>query len=339
MQSLKQLLNGETLDLAGTEKLFSHLIQGQLTDAQIAGMLIAMKIRGETPTEIAGAAKALRAAAKPFPRPSYTIADTCGTGGDGANTINISTAAALVASSLGMHVAKHGNRSVSSRSGSADVLEAMKIPLDGTPDEALALLNTHQFCFLFAPHYHPGFKYTMPARQELKTRTLFNLIGPLINPARPDIQLLGVYREELCRPIAETLQLLGCKRAMVVHGSGLDELALHGPTRVVEVNHNDISEYTLNPSDFGVENAPVSELRGGDSNLNAQILRSIFAGQGSPAQRNAIAMNVAALLYMNKQVDSLTEGTDFALQHLASGAVIPHLQAMQESVRGHGEKL
>lgn len=332
MQPLARVLNGEVLDLADTETLFSHLIKGQLTNAQIAGMLVAMKIRGETPTEIAGAAKALRRAAKPFPRPDYPIADTCGTGGDGSNTINISTAAALVAASMDIAVAKHGNRSVSSRSGSADVLETMQIPLDGTPDQARAMLDTYNFCFLFAPHYHPGFRHAMPARQELKTRTVFNLLGPLINPARPQIQLLGVYKAELCRPVAETLQLLGCERAMVVHGSGLDELALHGPTDVVEVNGDDIDSYQLNPADFGVPDAPVSELRGGDANLNARLLRGVFSGQGNDAQRHAIAMNVAAILFMAGRCSSLREGTQMAIEHIVSGATLSHLDRMQQGV-------
>lgn len=332
MQLLARLLNGEVLSLAETEQLFGHLIQGQLTNAQIAGMLIAMKVRGETPAEIAGAAQALRRAAKPFPRPDYPIADTCGTGGDGANTINISTAAALVSASMGIAVAKHGNRSVSSRSGSADVLESMHIPLDGTPDNARHMLDQHNFCFLFAPHYHPGVKHAMPARQELKTRTLFNLIGPLINPAQPQIQLLGVYRPELCRPVAETLQLLGCERAMVVHGSGLDELALHAPTQVVEVNGQDIDTYTLKPADFGVDEAPISDLRGGDADLNARILKAVFTGQGSPAQQHAIAMNVAALLWMSGRCDSLKQGTEQALEHLHSGVTALHLERMQKGV-------
>lgn len=333
MQPLAQVLNGDVLDLAATDKLFTHLIQGQLTNAQIAGMLVAMKIRGETPTEIAGAAQALRRAAKPFPRPDYPIADTCGTGGDGSNTINISTAAALVASSMGIAVAKHGNRSVSSRSGSADVLESLQIPLDGTPDQARGMLDSYNFCFLFAPHYHPGFRHAMPARQELKTRTVFNLLGPLINPARPQTQLLGVYKSELCRPVAETLQLLGCERAMVVHGSGLDELALHGPTHVVEVNGDQIEEYQLTPSDFGVDSAPVSALRGGDADMNARILRTIFAGQGAPAQCAAIAMNVAALLYMQGRSPSLREATEQALAHIHSGDTVAHLARMQQGVK------
>lgn len=333
MQLLARILNGEVLDLADTEKLFSHLIAGQLTDAQVAGMLVAMKIRGETPQEIAGAALALRRAAKPFPKPDYPIADSCGTGGDGSNTINISTAAALVASSMGVPVAKHGNRSVSSRSGSADVLESLGIPLDGTPDNARAMLDTHNFCFLFAPHYHPGVKYAMPARQELKTRTLFNLLGPLINPAQPQSQLLGVYRPELCRPMAETLQLLGCARALVVHGTGLDEIALHGPTRVVEVNHEDIQEYELNPADFGVKDAPVSALRGGDADQNARLLLKVLQGGGDPAHRDAIAMNVAALLYLTGHSDNLKTATQHALAHLNEGTAGRHLQLMQQGVK------
>ncbi|RUO26138.1 anthranilate phosphoribosyltransferase [Aliidiomarina minuta] len=332
MQELARVLDGETLDLAATEKLFQHLIAGQLTDAQIAGMLVAMKIRGETPAEIAGAAKALRGAAKPFPAPDYPIADTCGTGGDGSNTINISTAAALVAASMGVAVAKHGNRSVSSRSGSADVLESLHIPLDGTPDNARKMLDKHNFCFLFAPHYHPGVKYAMPTRQELKTRTLFNLLGPLINPAQPQVQLLGVYKPELCRPMAETLQLLGCPRAMVVHGTGLDEIALHGPTRVVEVNQEQIQEYELNPTDFGVQDAPISSLRGGDADQNARLLKAVLEGQGKPEHRDAIAMNVAALLYMTGSSDSLQDATAAVLQHLSEGHAAAHLTRMQQGI-------
>lgn len=332
MQQLARVLNGEVLDQVETDTMFSYLIQGRMTDAQIAGMLLAMKIRGETPAEIAGAAQALRRAAKPFPRPDYTITDTCGTGGDGSNTINISTAAAVVAASMGVAVAKHGNRSVSSRSGSADVLEAMKIPLDGPPDEARSMLDNYNFCFLFAPHYHPGFKHAMPARQELKTRTLFNLLGPLINPAQPDVQLLGVYRPELCEPVAQTLQLLGCKRAMVVHGSGLDELALHAPTKVVEVNGADVSNYELTPADFGVSPAPVSDLKGGDANTNARLLNEVFRGEGPSAHRHAIAMNVAALLHMTGRADNFKDATEEALTHIDSGAVATHLQHMQYGV-------
>lgn len=333
MRELTTLLNGECLSMAATEKLFGYLVAGQLTQNQIAAMLVALKIRGETPAEIAGAAKALLAASKPFPALDYPVADTCGTGGDGSNTINISTAAALVNASMGLKIAKHGNRSVSSRSGSADVLEALGVPLDLSPDENKRLLDQHGFCFLFAPHYHPGVRYAMPVRQELKTRTLFNLLGPLLNPTRPQAQLLGVYTPSLCRPLAETLQLLGCPRAMVVHGSGLDEIALHGSTHVVELNGDSIREYTLTPTDFGLTQAPISSLKGGDGNQNARMLQAVFNGKGSPEHRHAIAMNAAAVRYLTGHEDSLKTATEQVLEHLSSGAAAAHLAAMQQEFR------
>lgn len=334
MRALQQVMAGTPLSREESKQLFSCLVAGELTNAQIAAILIAMKVRGETSAEIAGAASALLEHSKPFPETTYPIADTCGTGGDGANTINISTAAALVAASMGLAVAKHGNRSVSSRSGSADVLETLGVPLDCSPDENKALLDNHKFCFLFAPHYHPGVRHAMPVRQELKTRTLFNLLGPLINPARPDAQLLGVYDPALCMPLAETLRMLGCPRAMVVHGSGLDELALHGETQVCEVNGDDIERYTLKPADFGLQSAPIETLKGGDANLNARLMQNTFAGKGEPAHRDAIAMNVAALLYMTGQEDSLLNATERTLQHLNSGAATNHLSGLQHALRG-----
>lgn len=325
MQQLNRLMNGEQLGQTEMGSLFEHLVAGELTAAQIAALLVALKVRGETPAEIAGAAAALRSAAKPFPTLPTPVADTCGTGGDGANTINISTAAALVLASMGVPVAKHGNRSVSSRSGSADVLESLGVPLDLTPEENRQQLQAHGFCFLFAPHYHPGFRYAMPVRQELKTRTVFNLLGPLINPARPQVQLLGVYDPILVKPLADTLALLGCPRAMVVHGSGLDELALHGPTRVAEVEHGEVGEYELTPTDFGLASASVSALAGGDAHHNARLLQQVLSGQGSSAQRSAIAMNVAAVSWLYGQHPDLKTATAATLEHLHSGAAARHL--------------
>src|SRR5690554_1310129 len=330
MRELALILEGKSIGQAETRKLFGHLIAGQLTHAQIAGLLIAMKVRGELPEEIAGAAQALRAAAKPFPRPVGLLADTCGTGGDASNTINISTAAALVAASMGIGVAKHGNRSVSSRSGSADVLEVLGVPLEGSPEENRDLLDRFGFCFLFAPHFHPGVRYAMPVRQELRTRTLFNLLGPLINPAQPNIQLLGVYDPALCQPVAETLKLLQCQRAMVVHGHGLDELALHGPTQVTELVDNNLHHYKLSPEDFGLPYTDVNDLRGGDADENAQLITHVFAGRGKPAHQHAIAMNVAAISYMAGRCQSLKEGTEAALDHLNSGETLQHLRRMQQ---------
>ncbi|RUO40538.1 anthranilate phosphoribosyltransferase [Aliidiomarina taiwanensis] len=331
MRELAVLLTGAPLNQNDTKKLFDHLIAGQLTQAQIAALLVAMKVRGEVPAEIAGAAQSLRAAAKPFPRPDRLLADTCGTGGDGSNTINISTAAALVAASMGIATAKHGNRSVSSRSGSADVLEVLGVPLEGSPADNRELLDRFGFCFLFAPHFHPGVRYAMPVRQELRTRTLFNLLGPLINPAQPDIQLLGVYHPDLCKPVAETLKLLNCPRAMVVHGSGLDELALHGPTQVSELHEGDIRHYQLTPEDFALPRADVSDLAGGDADENARCMTRVFAGQGQASHAHAIAMNVAALTYMAGHHSCLKHAAEAALDHIQAGHTLAHLRSMQET--------
>ncbi|RZQ56626.1 anthranilate phosphoribosyltransferase [Pseudidiomarina tainanensis] len=334
MQALHTLLNGEPLTLPQAEKLFDHLVKGELNDIQITAALTAMKLRGEQPAEMAGAAQALRRAAKPFKRPARAVIDSCGTGGDGSNTMNISTTAALVAASMGLAVAKHGNRSVSSRSGSADVLESLGLSVTQDPEIAEQQLDALNFCFLFAPHYHPGIRYAMPSRQTLKTRTLFNLLGPLVNPARPDAQVLGVYDPSWCRPMAETLQLLGCQRAMVVHGSGLDEIALHGPTHVVELRNNELIEYTLDATDFGVQSAQVAELMGGDADFNAQLLKNVLAGTATPAQSNAVAVTVAAMLYVTDQYTNLKQATAAVQEHLASGAALSHLAKLQEFNRG-----
>lgn len=329
MHELNQLLNGQTIDQGTSCALFERLIAGQLNQTQITALLVAMKVRGERPEEIAGAAQALRAQANFFPRPTGLVADTCGTGGDASHSINISTAAALVAASMGMTIAKHGNRSVSSASGSADVLEKLGISINNSAQQSRALLDDFGFCFLFAPHYHPGVRYAMPARQELRTRTLFNLLGPLINPAQPDLQVLGVYDPTLCQPLAETLQRLGCHRALVIHGSGLDEFALHGPTQVTELHQGELRHYQLTPSDFGLPNAPMSALTGGDAAKNAQLLTAVFQGQGQAAHNHAIAMNVAALLYLSGQYPCLKEGTQAVLEHLNSAATFHHLERMQ----------
>lgn len=334
MDAIKQLLSGNSLSMAASERLFDHLVKGELNEIQITALLISMKMRGEEPSEMAGAALALRRAAKSFQRPDRLVIDSCGTGGDGSNTINISTTAALIAASMGLTVAKHGNRSVSSRSGSADVLESLGLSVTQDPEVAARQLDALNFCFLFAPHYHPGIRYAMPVRQTLKTRTLFNLLGPLVNPARPDVQQLGVYDPAWCRPLAETLKLLGCKRAMVVHGSGLDEIALHGATQVVELRDGELHEYQLQPSDFGVQQAPVNALRGGDADFNAAALIRILEGTAPVAHANAVAISTAGLLYLAGRYDTLSSATTAVLEHLASGQAMTHLQQLQEFNRG-----
>ncbi len=249
---LEKLYQAQTLSQQESHQLFSAVVRGELKPEQLAAALVSMKIRGEHPNEIAGAATALLENAAPFPRPDYLFADIVGTGGDGSNSINISTASAFVAAACGLKVAKHGNRSVSSKSGSSDLLAAFGINLDMNADKSRRALDELGVCFLFAPKYHTGFRHAMPVRQQLKTRTLFNVLGPLINPAHPPLALIGVYSPELVLPIAETLRVLGYQRAAVVHSGGMDEVSLHAPTIVAELHDGEIKSYQLTAEDFGL---------------------------------------------------------------------------------------
>ncbi|MCL1037763.1 anthranilate phosphoribosyltransferase [Shewanella submarina] len=327
---LEQLYQGQSLTKAESQSLFSSLIQGEMSQANIAAMLIALKMRGETIDEITGAASALRAAARPFPKTDEVsgIIDIVGTGGDGYNTINISTTASFVAAASGAKVAKHGNRSVSSKSGSSDLLAKFGIDLTMSPETAAKCLQELGLCFLFAPHYHAGVKHAVPVRQELKTRTLFNILGPLINPASPDFMLLGVYTNELLVPIAETLKALGVSRAMVVHGSGLDEVALHGETTVVELKNGKLCQYTLTPADFGVESAEIKDLEGGEPEENAAITQAILQGNGEQAHTNAVAINAGCALYLSGLAPCVKTGTAQALATLESGKAWSLLQEL-----------
>ena len=321
---LDLLYQGQSLSREQAFEIFSALIRGEMSEATMAGMLVALKMRGETIDEISGAADAMRAAAKTFPYSNGDslgngIVDIVGTGGDGFNTINISTTAAFVAAAAGAKVAKHGNRSVSSKSGSSDLLAQFGIDLTMSPDTASRCLDALNLCFLFAPHYHGGVKHAGPVRQALKTRTLFNVLGPLINPARPEFMLLGVYSPELVLPIAKVLKALGTKRAMVVHGSGLDEVALHGNTQVAELKDGDIIEYQLTPADLGVPLAQITDLEGGEPAKNALITEAILQGRGTDAHTNAVAINAGCALYVCGIADSVKAGTLLALATIQSG--------------------
>lgn len=326
-QILEKLYRAERISRQESEQLFGSIIQGQLAPVQLAAALISMKIRGEHPDEIAGAASALLADALPFPRPDYPFADIVGTGGDGSNSINISTASAFVAAACGVRVAKHGNRSVSSRSGSSDLLAAFGIRLDMPPEQSRQALDELGVCFLFAPLYHSGFRHAMPVRQQLKTRTLFNVLGPLINPARPPLALIGVYSPELVLPIAQTLRVLGYQRAAVVHGGGMDEVALHAPTQVAELKDGEISSYQLVPADFGLKSQPADALLGGTPEENRDILARLLQGKGDPAHAAAVAANVALLLKLFGQED-LRDNTQRALAVIRSGSAYDRVTAL-----------
>ena len=316
---LPKLLSGEDLPIDDAQHLFERLVLGRLEPAEIAGMLIALRMKGETADEMIGAAHALSAAAEPFDRPDYLFADCCGTGGDGSGLINVSTATAFVAAACDLPIAKHGNRSVSSRCGSADVLEALGARIDLPSSTARHMLDEVGFCFLFAPAYHPGMKHAALVRRQLSVRTVMNLLGPCINPARPPVQLLGVADPKMLRRIAETLDALGAEEALVVHGAGLDEVALHGETRAIRLSNGEMTEFEITPETAGLERAPLSVVTGGDPTENAARLSALLAGRGTQAENDIVILNTAALLYTAGKEPTLIEAADHAREILLSG--------------------
>ena len=326
-QLLEQLYSGHSLSTSESTALFNAVIQGELSNEQIAAMLIALKVRGANTEEITGAVAASLQNAKAFPHPNYSFADIVGTGGDGQNTINISTASAIVAASMGAKVAKHGNRSVSSKSGASDVLTALGVNVNVTPEQARQALDEIGVCFLFAQQYHSGFRYVAPVRAALKTRTIFNILGPLINPARPTYHLLGVYAPELVKTYAETAVALEHQHSFVVHGSGLDEVALHGETQVAEIKNGKIEYFTLTPEDFGLKTQSLESLRGGEPQENAQMLTALLQGKGKTEHANAVAANTALLLKLFGH-DDLKQNVQNVLAHLASGKAFETLQKL-----------
>ena len=316
---LPRLLSGEDLPIDDSEHLFERLVLGRLEPAEIAGMLIALRMKSETADEMIGAARALSSAAVPFDRPDYQFADCCGTGGDGSGLINVSTAAAFVVAAAGLPIAKHGNRSVSSRCGSADVLEALGARIESPPEQARAILDDTGFCFLFAPAYHPGMKHAALVRRQLSVRTVMNLLGPCINPAKPPVQLLGVADAKMLRRIAQTLDAVGVQDALVVHGSGLDEVALHGETRAIRLSKGELTEFEITPEDAGLERAPLNVVTGGDATENAERLRKLLDGEGAQAERDIVILNAAALLLTAGKADTLKAAADLARDALLSG--------------------
>lgn len=323
---LTKLVDGDNLSQQETEQFFTQVLEGNIEPVLLGSVLTALKIKGEVPAEIAGAAIAIRGTATSFPTKDYPVADCVGTGGDGANTINISTTAAILSAACGLKMAKHGNRSVSSMSGSADLLEAFGVNLMMSPETASHCLDKTNLCFLFAPAYHSGFKHAAPVRKAMGIRTLFNILGPLVNPAAPEIMLLGVYTPELLLPIAKALQLTGVKRAFVVHGSGLDEIALHDDTQVVEIKNGQLIERTVSPQDFGLKKYSLEEIKGGSPSDNAKIIKAILSGNGQEAHNAAVIINCAALLYLHDKASDLSATAQLASEVLASGKGLTTLE-------------
>jgi len=315
-----RLMSGDDLNRADAETLFGALVRGELNEAAIAALLVSLRSKGETVEELTGAAFALQAAAVPFDRPDYLFADSCGTGADGSGTINVSTAVAFVAAACGLPIAKHGNRSVTSRCGSADVLEAMGAQIDVTPEKSRRMLDEIGLCFLFAPSYHPGLRHAGPVRRQLKVRTIMNFLGPCLNPAHPPVQLLGVADAAKLEPVARTLSALGVRDALVVHGGGLDEIALHADTHAVRLADGRIDHQVIRPEDAGLDRAPIDQIRGGEPDVNADRLRALLAGRASEAERSMVVLNAAALLHTAGLAQSLKDGAVLASDALASRA-------------------
>ncbi|MCX8726537.1 bifunctional anthranilate synthase glutamate amidotransferase component TrpG/anthranilate phosphoribosyltransferase TrpD [Gilliamella sp. B2838] len=324
---LNKLYLGQVLSQQESKILFNLIIQGKIEPTVLATAIISMKVRGEKPDEIAGAAQALLENADSFAIPDYAFTDIVGTGGDGTNSINISTASAFVAAALGYKVAKHGNRGVSSKSGSSDVLSALGIKLNMPAEDSRKALDELGVCFLFAQQYHSGFRHAAPVRQQLKTRTIFNVLGPLINPSRPKRILLGVYHPDLIKPIAETLTMLGYTHAYVVHGSGMDEVAIHGETQVAEVHNGKIRYFTLTPQDFGLQQYTLKDIEGGTPEMNRDMLIAILQGHGKQAHEAAIAANVAMLMSLFGQSD-LKQNAKQAIEMMRSGKAYQLLQQL-----------
>ncbi|QJR79760.1 anthranilate phosphoribosyltransferase [Alteromonas pelagimontana] len=338
-QLLDTLFRKEHLSQAQSFGLFNSIMHGEQPEAVVASLLTALKINGESPQEIAGAASAMVSNTLPFPTPDYPFADIVGTGGDGHNTINISSAAAIVAATCGVKVAKHGNRSVSSRSGSADLFRQFGIKLDVSPSTARQCLDDANFCFLYAPVYHAGMRHAAPVRAALKTRTVFNILGPLANPAGPTHGLFGVYSPDLLEPYAQTLMLLGQHRAMIVHGDGLDELALHGESHIFDLEHGDIRQLTVTPENFGLPTYPLSAIEGGDPEENRKMVEAALAGEGSEAHRAAIAMNCGALLKLTGTVTTFKEGAELAMETMLNAKSLATLtQVAQISQEDSGNE-
>ncbi len=327
-RAMAKVLDGRDLTRSEAHEAMDSIMRGEATDAQIAGFLVALRAKGETVDEIAGCAEAMRAHALEV-RPERTdLVDTAGTGGDGMQTLNISTAAALVAAAAGAGVAKHGNRAVSSASGSADVLEALGFRLDLEVPRIVRSIDELGFGFLFAPTHHPAMAHAAPVRRELATRTIFNVLGPLTNPAGARAQVVGVYSSALVHTIAEVLVELGSERAFVVHGAGgIDELSPVGPTVICEVFDGAVHSRTIDPEDLGIERCDLAELRGGTPAENADAVRRVFAGEQG-GRRDAVLLNAAGAIAAAGHAADLLEGLEVARQAVDSGAATARLEEL-----------
>lgn len=327
-EAINQAISGENLEYDTARAAMEEIMEGKATQAQIASFLTALRMKGESIKEITACASVMRDKAVQI-HPSFEVMDIVGTGGDESGTFNISTTAAFIVAAGGVPVAKHGNRSVSSRSGAADVLEKLGVKIEIPSDHSQRILEQINLCFLFAQIYHNSMKYAAPVRAELGIRTIFNLLGPLANPAGASMQLMGVFDGKLAEPLARVLLNLGVKRGMVIHGcDGLDEATLSGETHVVEIRDGEISSYRIAPEDFGLERCEIAELIGGDAEENARITRQILEGTETGPKRDVALLNSALALYLAGKGTSVRECVQLARSIVDSGAALNKLDQL-----------
>ena len=325
---LEKLMRREDLSVDESADAMAAIMSGEATPGQIGALLVGLTMKGERPAEIVGLARTMRANAVPLTKTFDNVFDTCGTGGDRSGTFNISSAAALVGAAAGLRVAKHGNRSVSSKCGSADVYEALGVDISAAPVVVEACLEKVGIAFFFAPTFHPSMRHAAPVRRELAVRTAFNLLGPLTNPAGTRCQLVGVPRSELTELLARALLLLGSHRAWVVHGAdGIDEISTTGHTKVSECRDGAVSTFYVHPADFGIPKSERGDLLGGDAATNAAVVREILAGEKGP-RRNVVLLNAGAALFIGGKAASVREGIDRAADAIDSGKARATLDAM-----------
>ena len=331
--ALRKVSTGEALTEGEAERALETIMEGTVPAAATAALLTAMRLRGEAVPEIVGFARAMRRFAEKVEAPEGVV-DTCGTGGDAKGTINVSTAAAFVARGAGVTIAKHGNRAATSQAGSADVLEALGAEIELDPQQVSECITASGIGFMFARTHHPAMKFVAPVRAELPFRTIFNLLGPLTNPAGAKRQVIGVFDGAYVRPVAETLAELGVEKALVVHGKdGMDEITVTAETFVAEVRDGEIKEYEISPEDFGLSRHAPDGLLGGDAHLNARILRDVLSGKERGAARDTIVLNAGAAIYVADEAESLEEGVIKAEKSLESGAATEALEDFVKTTR------
>lgn len=330
-EATAKLIDGSDISYAESREVMDEIMGGNASDIQISAYLTALSCKGETIDEITGSAESMRAHALPINHGLDEVFEIVGTGGDNSHSFNISTTSSIIIAASGTKVAKHGNRAASSLSGAADCLEALGVNINLTQEQCIRLLNEVGICFLFAQKYHASMKYVAPVRKTLGVRTIFNVLGPLTNPASANVQLLGVYSDKLLEPLARVLSNLGVKRGMSVYGTdGLDEISISAPTVVCEFGNGDFKTYEISPADFGFEPCDKSEIVGGSPAENAEITRRILGGEKG-AKRNSVMLNAGAGLYLSHKADSLSDGVRLAEELCDSGAAMKKLDEFIEA--------